>query len=69
MAREDRDRRSEGVSLVRLGMVYMGLSQSEKAIEVIDPAVEIFRTLKDRQSEGMALSNLGAAHSYLSHGV
>ena len=66
IAREIKDRESEGSALGNLGIAYFSLGDYTKAIEYQQQSLAIARKIKDRQSEGKALGNLGRA--YLSLG-
>jgi tetratricopeptide (TPR) repeat protein len=56
------DRRSEGTALGNLGVVYLGMGQSGRAIEYFQKALAAARETKNRHSEGIALTNLGDAY-------
>ena len=59
IAREIKDRQSEGKALGNLGVAYISLGNYAKAIEYAQQVLAIAREIKDRQSEGKALGNLG----------
>ncbi len=61
-ARRLQDRGMEGVSLGNLGLAYAALSETRRAIEFHEQALDIFRDLGDRLSEGDSLGNLGIAY-------
>ncbi|MHC5862180.1 CHAT domain-containing protein [Nostoc sp.] len=65
IAREIKDRQSEGGALDNLGIAYLYLGNYAKAIEYEQQHLEIAREIKDRQSQGKALGNLGIAYSNL----
>jgi tetratricopeptide (TPR) repeat protein len=62
IAREIKDRQSEGKALGNLGLAYLNLGDYTKAIEYQQQWLAIAREIKDRQSEGAALGNLGLAY-------
>ena len=63
IAREIKDRHSEGAALGNLGNAYLSLGDYAKAIEYAQQQLAIVREIKDRQSEGGVLNNLGLALS------
>ena len=65
IAREMRNRQSEGTTLKNLGNVYSDLGQVEKAIEYHEDALVIAKEIGDRRGEGNALGNLGNVYSDL----
>jgi tetratricopeptide (TPR) repeat protein len=65
VARENRDRRGEGVALGNLASAYGHLAEYEKAIEYCEQRLAIARKLGDRLGESHALGNLGAAYTQL----
>ncbi|WP_375492916.1 CHAT domain-containing protein [uncultured Nostoc sp.] len=58
IAREIKDRQSEGGALGNLGLAYKNLGNYAKAIEYEQQLLAIAREIKDRQSEAIALSNI-----------
>ncbi|MEG5033964.1 CHAT domain-containing tetratricopeptide repeat protein, partial [Microcoleus sp. AT3-D2] len=66
IAREIKDRQSQGAALGNLGIAYRNLGDYAKEIEYQQQWLAIAREIKDRQSQGAALGNLGIA--YLSLG-
>ena len=52
IAREIKDRYSEGVALGNLGFAYFSLGDYAKAIEYAQQQLAIAREIKDRESEG-----------------
>lgn len=60
--RENRNRSSEGASLVGLANSYGNMGQTARAIEYNEQALAIFREIGDRQSEGTVLGNLGSCY-------
>ncbi len=66
IAREIKNRESEGKELGNLGATYLYMGDYAKAIDYQKKFLSIAREIKDRQSEGKALGNLGLA--YLSLG-
>ncbi|MEG4030806.1 MULTISPECIES: CHAT domain-containing tetratricopeptide repeat protein [unclassified Microcoleus] len=65
IAREIKDRQSEGVALGNLGNTYFSLGDYAKAIEYAQQWLAIAREIKDRPSEGRALGHLGNAYNSL----
>ncbi|MEG4519135.1 CHAT domain-containing tetratricopeptide repeat protein, partial [Microcoleus sp. AT9b-C3] len=65
IAREIKDRPSEGRALGHLGNAYNSLGDYAKAIEYAQQWLAIAREIKDRPSEGQALGNLGIAYDFL----
>ncbi|MEG4848096.1 CHAT domain-containing tetratricopeptide repeat protein, partial [Microcoleus sp. F10-C6] len=65
IAREIKDRQSEGKALGNLGAAYLSLGDYAKAIEYIQQQLTIAREIKDRRNEGAALGNLGFAYMKL----
>ncbi len=65
IAREIKDRQSEGHALGNLGLAYGSLGNYAKAIEYEQQSLVLAREIKDRQSEGKALGNLGNAYDSL----
>jgi tetratricopeptide (TPR) repeat protein len=65
IARETKDRRSEGVALGNLGAVYIDLGNHAKAIEYAQQQLAIARSIKDRNGESEVLGTLGGAYIYL----
>lgn len=61
IAREIRDRRSEGTALDKLGLVYYNQGQIGKAIAFHKKALDILRELEDRHGESYCLLRLGKA--------
>jgi CHAT domain-containing protein/tetratricopeptide (TPR) repeat protein len=57
-----KNRPREGVALGSLGLAYLDLDNSAKAIEYTQQWLAIAREIKDRQNEGVALGNLGDAY-------
>lgn len=56
------DKAGIGQTLNNMGEVYLGLSQPDKAWEVLLQALAIRRELKDRKGEGETLNNLGSVY-------
>ena len=55
IAREIKDRQSEGKALGNLGSAYLSLGDYAKAIQYAQQQLAISREIKDRQSEGGGL--------------
>ena len=63
------DKRSEGMILSAMGVLYFELGQYEKALEYDGEALAIARGIGDRRGEAEDLSNTGVVYSNLgSHG-
>ncbi|MEG3912464.1 CHAT domain-containing protein, partial [Microcoleus sp. w2-18bC1] len=62
IAREIKDRQSEGAALGSLGNAYYSLGDYAKAIEYAQQYLAIAREIKDRPSEGKAVGSLGNAY-------
>ena len=62
IAREIKDRQSEGSALGNLGVAYFYLGNYGKAIEYSQQGLAIAREIKDRRGEGAGLGNLGIAY-------
>ncbi|MDF5733164.1 MAG: tetratricopeptide repeat protein, partial [Rhizonema sp. PD38] len=61
IAREIKDRQSQGNALGNLGNAYDSLGDYPKAIEYHQQVLAIAQEIKDRQGQGTALNNLGLA--------
>ncbi len=61
ITREIGDRRGEGNALGSLGIAYLGLGETRRAIEFYEQQLEIAREIGDRRGEGISLYNLGDA--------
>jgi tetratricopeptide (TPR) repeat protein len=57
-----RDRNAESVNLGNLGMTYINLGETRKAIGYLERALNISREIGDRKNDGAYLSNLGGAY-------
>jgi len=64
-ARVMKDQGNEGVHLGNLGMVYIYLGETRKAIGYLERALNISRKVGNRSGECASLSNLGLAHDGL----
>jgi tetratricopeptide (TPR) repeat protein len=64
-ARQLKDRTAEGRHLDNLGLAYVDLGDTRRAIAYFEEALVIGREVGDRSSVGMALGNLGIAYGYL----
>jgi tetratricopeptide (TPR) repeat protein len=62
IAKRLNDPRSEGPALANLGVVYLNMGQSRRAIEYFEKALAIARETKNRHYEGSALTNLARAY-------
>ncbi len=60
-ARETHDRKTEGILLNYIALVYDDLGQKEKALGLYEQALAIAREVGDRGGEGMTLWNIGVA--------
>ena len=59
------NRRREGAALGNLGLAYVALGETRKAIQFYQQALIIAREVGDRHGEGNALGNLGNAYAAL----
>ncbi len=64
-ARQLEDKMGESQHLCNLGIAYLALGESRKAIEFYEKAFLIAREIGDRRGEGAAQGNMGAAYAAL----
>ncbi len=64
-ARRLRDRAAERAHLGNLGIAYMNLGETRRAVEYHEQALTIVRELGDRRAEGLVLGNLGNSYAVL----
>jgi tetratricopeptide (TPR) repeat protein len=69
IARETRDRRSEGRILGNLGSAHKELGQTETAIQHYESALRIHTETGNRGDEGLVLGNLGNAHEAMGRSI
>ncbi len=65
IARERKDRESEGHALGNLGLTYYNQGNYPEAMEKSQQWLAIAREFKDREGEGKALGNLGLVYDYV----
>jgi len=66
-AKQESNRRQQGIALGNLGALYAQRSHWEKAVKCYREALAIFKELGDRQGEGKTLNNLGEAYQFQGH--
>lgn len=59
------DRRSEAVTLNKIGQVYNDLGQKQKALEFYNQSLPLTREVGDKTGEAITLNNIGAVYSDL----
>jgi tetratricopeptide (TPR) repeat protein len=64
-ARLSENRRGEGAALGNLGLAYMDLGETDKAIDHYKQALAVHREIGDRRGEGLGLGNLGLVYAGL----
>ncbi|MDP1624380.1 MAG: tetratricopeptide repeat protein, partial [bacterium] len=65
IAKEEKDRAYESISLGNLGAAYQYLGDIHKAIKFYEQALVIAREIGEKKTAGNQLGNLGAAYNYL----
>ncbi len=64
-ARRLKHREGEGIALGNIGVAYLNLGETQRAIQFHEQYLTIARKLGDRRGEGTALCNLGNAYAKL----
>jgi tetratricopeptide (TPR) repeat protein len=59
IAREQGDRKQEGMVLNSIAMIYQDMGKSELALEYYQQSFSMAREVGDREGEGMTMNNLG----------
>ncbi|MGV0028201.1 CHAT domain-containing protein [Phormidesmis priestleyi] len=62
---QNKDRKSEGIIRINIGLIYERLGQYPKALDYYEQALQITQKVRDRVSEGTARHNIGAVYEQL----